>query len=226
MTLELRSVSYRYAGYRAQALRDVSLRIGDGEVVGLVGDNEAGKSTMCLVASGLAPASIGGELTGEVLLDGVPLSGLQPHELADRVGMVFANPAGQLSGVASTVFEEVAVGPVNLGRSVPDTVAATRAALAAVGIEDLAERAPDRLSGGQTQLVAIASMLAMRPGTLVLDEPVAELDPDGRQLVGETLRSLARAGTALLVAEHDLDLLAGIGARIVTIDHGRIVVPA
>ena len=226
MTLELRAVSYRYAGYRVPALRDISLRVGDGEVVGLVGRNGAGKSTLCLVASGLAPASIGGELTGEVLVDGVALSGLRPHELAEQVGIVFANPPSQLSGVAGTVFEEVAIGSVNLGRSVPETVAATRAALAAVSIEGLAERRPDQLSGGQTQLVAIASMLAMRPRTLVLDEPVAELDPDGRRLVSAALRSLARAGTPLLVAEHDPELLADLGARIVAIDAGRIAVPA
>lgn len=226
MTLELRAVSYRYPGYRRLAIEGVDLRIGDGEVVGLVGLNEAGKSTTCLVASGLAPASIGGELTGEVLIDGVSLRGRRTHQLAEQVGIVFANPAGQLSGVSGTVFEEVALGPVNLGLPVVKTVARVRAALAAVGIDDLAERRPDRLSGGQTQLVAIASMLALRPRVLILDEPVAELDPDGRRLVGEVLRSLAVAGTSLLVAEHDLDLLHAIGARLVTMGGGRIGAPA
>lgn len=226
MTLEVRSVSYRYPGYRRLALDRVNLRVDDGEVVGLIGPNEAGKSTLCRVAAGLAPASIGGELIGDVLVDGAELRGLRPHELAERVGIVFANPADQLSGIAGTVFEEVALGPVNLGLSVADTVARVRAALAAVGIEDLAERRPGGLSGGQTQLLAIASMLAMRPRHLVLDEPVAELDPEGRRLVGEALRSLARAGTALLVAEHDLDLLAALEARIVTIDGGRIGTPS
>lgn len=226
MTLELRSVSYRYAGYRSPAVHHIDLRIGDGEVVGLVGRNDHGKSTVCLVASGLAPASIGGELTGEVLVDGTTLAGLRTHELPERVGIVFANPTSQLSGIAGTVFEEVALGAVHLVLPIAETVTRVRAALAAVGIEDLAERQPGRLSGGQMQLVAIASMLAMRPRHLVLDEPVAELDPDGRRLVGEVLRSLARAGTALLIAEHDLELLRSIDARIVTIDGGRIAVPA
>jgi energy-coupling factor transport system ATP-binding protein len=224
MSLELHGVSYRYAGYRHLALDQVDLRVGDGEIVGLVGPNEAGKSTTCLVAAGLAPGSIGGALIGDVLVDGKSLAGLRPAELAGRVGIVFANAASQRSGIAGSVFEEVALGPVNLGLPVAESVATTRAALAAVGIEDLAERAPDRLSGGQTQLVAIASMLAMRPSHLVLDEPVAELDPEGRRLVGEALRSLARTGTALLIAEHDTDLLAAIGARVVSIDGGRISV--
>lgn len=226
MTVELRGVSYRYAGYRRNALDAVDLRIGEGEIVGLVGKNEAGKSTLCLVASGLAPTSIGGELTGDVLVDGETLRGLRTYELAVRVGIAFASPSSQLSGITGTVFEEVALGPVNLGLAVSETVARTNAALASVGIDDLAMRRPEHLSGGQTQLVAIASMLAMRPRHLVLDEPVAELDPEGRRLVGEALRSIALAGTALLVAEHDLELLAALDARIVTIDGGRISVPA
>lgn len=226
MTLELRAVSYRYPGYRRQVLVGVDLRVGEGEIVGLVGRNEAGKSTVCLVACGLAPASIGGELKGDVLVDGESLRGLRIPELAARVGIVFANPASQLSGITGTVFEEVALGPVNLGLTVAETVERTRAALAAVGIEDLAMRRPDHLSGGQVQLVALASMLAMRPRHLVLDEPVAELDPDGRRLVGEALRSVARAGTSLLIVEHDLELLTSLGARIVTIEGGRTAVTA
>lgn len=221
--LELRSVSYRYPGYRRLALDRVDLVVGDGEVVGLVGPNEGGKSTLCLVAAGLAPGSIGGELTGEVLLDGASMAGRLVHELAGAVGIVFANPASQLSGIAGSVFEEVAVGPVNLGLPVAETVARVRAALAALGIENLALRAPDRLSGGQQQLVAIASILAMRPRHLVLDEPTAELDPEGRRLVAAALASLVRAGTALLIAGHDLDLLASLGAGTVAIEAGRMV---
>jgi energy-coupling factor transporter ATP-binding protein EcfA2 len=220
--LELRSVSYRYAGYRRVALERVDLTVADGEIVGLVGPNEGGKSTLCLVAAGLAPGSIGGELTGEVLLDGESTTGRPTYELAGRVGIVFADPATQRSGIAGTVFEEVAIGPVNLGIAVDETVTRVRAALGALGIEDLALRSPDRLSGGQSQLVAIASILAMRPRHLVLDEPTAELDPDGRRLVADALGSLARAGTAMLIAEHDRELLTSLGARIVAIDGGRI----
>lgn len=222
--LELRSVTYRYPGHRRPAIDGISLTVGDGEIVGLVGPNEGGKSTTCLAAAGLAPGSIGGELAGEVVLDGVAIGGLRPHEVAGRVGIVFANPANQLSGITGTVFEEVALGPVNLGLPVEQTLARTREALRLVGLEDLAWRAPRRLSGGQTQLVAIASILAMRPRQIVLDEPAAELDPEGRELVGAALRSLADAGTALLIAEHDLELLGSIGARLVRIEGGRIAV--
>jgi energy-coupling factor transporter ATP-binding protein EcfA2 len=220
--LELRSVGYRYPGYGRPALEGIDLTVDDGEIVGLVGANEAGKSTLCLVASGLAPASIGGALTGEVLVDGVSASGLRAHEVAGRVGIVFASPSNQLSGISGTVFEEVALGPVNLGLPVAATVATTRAALEALDIADLAERRPDQLSGGQSQLVAIASVLAMGPRHLVLDEPTAELDPEGRELVSEALRGLAGRGTSVLIAAHDLDLLASVCSRLVAIDGGRL----
>jgi energy-coupling factor transporter ATP-binding protein EcfA2 len=216
-------VSYRYPGYRRPALDGIDLTVRDHEIVGLVGANEAGKSTLCLVASGLAPASIGGELTGDVLLDGLSLRGQRLHEIAGRAGIVFGSPAGQLSGIAGTVLEEVALGPVNLGLPVAATLAKSRVALEALGIWSLAERAPDRLSGGQTQLVAIAAMLAMGPRHLVLDEPTAELDPEGRQLVRDSLRGLAGSGTAVLIAEHNLDLLASVCTRLVAIDAGRLV---
>lgn len=222
MTIELRGVSYRYPGYRRLAIEGVDLRVDDGEIVGLTGPNESGKSTLCLVASGLAPASIGGELTGDVVIGGAALRGLPIHALPEQVGIVFSNPAGQLSGIAETVFEEVAIGPVNAGHEVAETVARVRAALEVMGIADLAARRPDRLSGGQIQLVAISSMLALRPGALVLDEPVAELDPEGRTMVADALRALARGGTTILIAEHDLDFLAAVGARRVRIAGGRL----
>ena len=238
--LTLRGVSYRYPGYRRPAIDGVDLSLSSGEIVGLVGPNDAGKSTLCLVAAGLAPGSIGGELGGDVSLDGErraprrgPSGGGSGGPGTGSVGIVFANPASQLSGTAGTVFEEVAFGPVNLGLPVAETVARTRGALVALGIDDLAERSPARLSGGQAQLVAIAAMLAMRPDVLVLDEPVAELDPDGRRRVGEALRTIAGAGagaaagdgrgTAILVAEHDLDLLASVCTRLVALDEGRVV---
>ena len=220
-SLELRAVTYRYPGERRPALEGVSLAIDPGEIVGVTGPNEGGKSTLCLVAAGLAPASVGGELAGEVLIDGEPLAGLRPWEIASRIGIVFSEPASQLTGVSDTVLAEVAFGPVNLGLPAAESRARADQALARLGITNLADRRPDRLSGGQQQLVAIASMLAMASGALVLDEPVSELDPDGRRLVSESLRSLARAGAAILVTEHDTDFLTGVCDRVLSIDGGH-----
>jgi energy-coupling factor transport system ATP-binding protein len=221
--LELRRVTYRYAGYAKEVLHDVDLTLHDGEIVGLVGGNEAGKSTICLVASCLAPLSIGGELRGEVVIDGAPTAGLSVHQLAERVVIGFQNPSTQRSGVAATVFEEVALGPMNLGLPVAETLARTRKALATLRIEHLADRDPARLSGGQGQLVAIAGLLAMGPRHVLLDEPTAQLDPEGSNLVAAALRDLAATGTALLVVEHRTDLLDGLCDRVAVVDAGRLV---
>ena len=207
--LELRDVVYRYPGTARQAIAGIDLAIEPGEIVGAVGPNDAGKSTLCLVASGLAPSSTGGEMTGRVDIEGT-------------AGIVFQDPAMQRSGVTGTVFEEVAVGPVNLGHSASETIAAVRAALRAVGIEDLAERHPAHLSGGQAQLLAIASALAMGPRLLVLDEPTAQLDPEATDAVVSALRALAASGTALLLAEHRLDVLDALGARRIALSAGRL----
>ena len=221
--LQLSGVSYRYAGYSNEVLHDIDLRLDDGEIIGLVGPNEAGKSTLCLVASGLAPASIGGSLRGSLTLDGVPAAGLATHKLAERVVIGFQNPNTQRSGIAATVFEEIALGPMNLGLPVAETVERTRAATARLRLDDLIRRDPQRLSGGQAQLVGIASLLAMQPRHVILDEPTAQLDPAGTRLVGEALRALATTGTSLLIAEHKTDLLDGLCSRIIAIDGGRII---
>jgi len=221
--LELHGIGYRYAGYATPVLHDIDLRLADGELVGVVGANESGKSTLCLIASGLAPGSIGGGLTGSLSIDGVDMARQPLHAFATRVGIGFQNPATQLSGVTGSVFEEVALGPMNLGLPARETVERTKAALATLGITDLAEREPRRLSGGQAQLVVIASLLSMRPAHLVLDEPTAQLDPEGTRLVAEALRELASTGTGLLVAEHKTDLLDGLCSRVIVLDAGRIV---
>jgi energy-coupling factor transport system ATP-binding protein len=222
--LKLAGVSYRYAGYADPVLHDIDLTLADGEIVGVVGPNEGGKSTLCLVVSGLAPGSIGGALLGGGLsIDDEPMAGKPLYEFSTRVGIGFQNPTTQLSGVAGSVYEEVALGPMNLGLTQRETVEQTNEALGRLGIEALAEREPRRLSGGQSQLVVIASLLAMRPRHLVLDEPTAQLDPEGTRLVGEALRSLAASGTAMLIAEHKTDLLDDLCSRVIAIDGGRIV---
>ncbi|HEX6656303.1 MAG TPA: ABC transporter ATP-binding protein [Candidatus Limnocylindria bacterium] len=221
--LTLDEVSYRYAGAAQPSLRDVSLTFGDGEVVGVAGRSEAGKTTLCLVLSGLAPRTVGGTLKGRVLLDGADAAPLAIHELAARIGIAFARPATQLSGVAATVYEEVAFGPMNLGLPRPQIIARTDEALNALRIEPLADRDPARLSGGQQQLVAIAGLLAQRPAHLVLDEPTAQLDPRGTQLVGEALGRLAAAGASIVIVEQKTDLLAAVCRRVVVLDGGAVV---
>jgi energy-coupling factor transport system ATP-binding protein len=223
MTLALAGARYRYAGTPRDVLDGVDLEVEPGRVVGLVGANESGKSTVCLVASGLAPASIGGRLEGSVTMDGVETRSLKPHELAQRCGVLFQNPTTQLSGTAVTVFEELAFGPRNLGLEIGEVVARVEWALETLGIGALAPKDPVRLSGGQAQLIALASVLALRPAYLVLDEPTSQLDPQGTRLVGEALSRLVReTNTGILIAEHKTELLAAMAQRVAVLDAGRV----
>ena len=221
--LVLESVTYRYAGAVRPALVDVDLAVGSGEVVGLCGASEAGKSTLGLVASGLAPRAIRGRLDGRVLIDGVDVAAWPMHELVAQVGICFQDPTTQLSGVCATVYEEVAFGPMNLGLPRSEVVARADQAIETLRITELAGRDPLRLSGGQMQLVAIAGLLALRPRHLVLDEPTAELDPAGTALVGDAIVRLAESGSPILIAEQRTDLLARICTRVAVMDGGRIV---
>jgi energy-coupling factor transport system ATP-binding protein len=222
--LVLESVTYRYAGAPRPSLHDVSVSFADGEVIGVVGRSEAGKTTLCLVASGLAPRTVGGTLTGRLLLDGEDAAPMPMYQLAGRIGIAFSNPATQLSGVAGTVYEEVAFGPMNLALPRSEVIDRTESALATLHIHSLAARDPARLSGGQQQLVAIAGLLALRPGHLVLDEPTAQLDPAGTRLVGDALARLASDGASIVIAEQKTDLLAAICNRVVVIDAGHVTI--
>ena len=121
-----------------------------------------------------------------------------------------------------TVFEEVAFGALNLGIDRLEVIRRVARALDALGIADLAERDPLRLSGGQMQLVAVGGLLAMQPRHLVLDEPTAQLDPEGKNLVAEALLNLASRGTAMMICEHDTDMLARLCSRVVALEAGAV----
>ncbi len=204
----LERASYRYPGSSAPALPPTSLVLHPGEIVGVRGPNESGKTTLCLVASGLAPVVLGGRLEGKVLIDGRPSRELAPHELAVRCGALFDNPTSQLTDLHRTVLEEVAFGPCNLGLPAAEVLGRAWAALKLLGAEHLAGRHPARLSGGETQLVALAGLLALEPPYLVLDEPVSRLDPERGLMVAEAVIRASRNGVGVLWAEHDPRLLA------------------
>jgi energy-coupling factor transporter ATP-binding protein EcfA2 len=222
VSIALVGVGYRYAGETRPALLDIDVELRNGEVLGVAGRSEAGKTTLCLVVSGLAPRSIGGRIRGSIAVDGEGVDDWPMHRLAEHVGIGFQNPATQLSQVAETVFEEVAFGPMNLALPRDEVVGRTWGVLATLRIDALADRDPRRLSGGQQQLVAIAGLLALRPDHLILDEPTAQLDPAGTRLVATALSELADSGASILVTEQRTDLLAAICTRVVVLEAGRV----
>jgi energy-coupling factor transport system ATP-binding protein len=223
MAIELSGVRYRYAGAVRDCLRGIDLRLEPGRVLGIAGANESGKTTLCLVSSGFAPVVLGGRLEGFAGIDGIPTGSTPAHRLAQQCGLLFQNASTQLTGTTATVFEEVAFGPCSLGLEVPEVIGRVSWALNAVGIEALAPRQPSRLSGGQAQLVALASVLALRPGYLILDEPTSELDPAGTALVANALvRVAAETGAGIMLVEHKTDVLARVADEVVVLAAGEI----
>lgn len=207
--LTLERVTFHYPASRAPALEDVSLEVRAGEVVALIGVSGAGASTLLLVAASLAPRVVGGELTGSVRCDG-------------RAALLLPTPWTQVSGMAVTVWDEVAFGPANLGWPRERIAAAVERALTCVDVAELRDRDPATLSGGELQRVILAGVLAMEPALLLLDEPTAELDPAGADLVWGLLRQLAKDGVAVVVATSDLDALPDSADRVVWLERGRV----
>ncbi|MCW2999675.1 MAG: cobalt transporter, ATPase subunit [Solirubrobacterales bacterium] len=209
--VQLAGLTYRYPGGRA-ALEGVDLRIGAGERVALLGPNGAGKTTLLLHLNAL----LRGE--GHVQVAGLVVAGDTVRQVRTRVGLVFQDPDDQL--FMPTVAEDVAFGPQNLGLDGVQVSARVREALEAVRMTAAAGRPPHQLSMGERRRVAIATVLAMRPAVLVLDEPSANLDPRSR---AELIALLAAIGGTMLVATHDLPLAAELCERAVILDRGQIV---
>ena len=194
------------------ALDGVDLHVHPGEQVALLGPNGAGKTTLVLHLNGiLLPRQ------GTVHVAGIPVTKENFAEVRRRVGIVFQDPDDQV--FMPTVYEDVAFGPANLGLRGAQLEARVEAALAAVGMEALRDRAPHHLSFGERRLVAIATVLAMEPEILVLDEPSANLDPAGRRELAEVLH---RLGLTMLMVTHDLPYALLLCDRAVVMNRGRI----
>ena len=210
-SIHARGLSFSYpAGM--PALAGVDLDVGHGERVAVLGPNGAGKTTLMLHLNGLLTG------TGELEVAGIRVGAGDAHELRARVGLVFQDPDDQL--FMPTVAEDVAFGPLNLGLDRAAARARVAEALAAVRMRHAADRAPHQLSMGERRRVAVATVLAMRPALLVLDEPSANLDPRARR---ELLEVLEQLDCTLLVVTHDLPFAAELCERAVILDGGRIV---
>ncbi len=208
--VSLADVTFTYPGAERAALRGVTLEIGAGEIVAVAGAAGAGASTLLLVATGLAPRLVGGTLAGRRTIG------------AQRCGIVFARPWTQLTGLCSTVRDEVAFGPASYGAPREAVLAAAARAMARLSITGLAERDPAHLSGGELQRTVVASVLALEPDLLALDDPAAELDPEAADALYALLPELAREGLAVLVATPDVERAARVATRALRLEDGRI----
>ncbi len=221
MQLQFEQVTHTYqAGspFQATAIEDINLTISGGELTALIGHTGSGKSTLAQHMNALlAPTS------GRVLLDGKDINqkGVSKKETRQRVGLVFQYAETQL--FEETVAQDIAFGPKNLGLSQAETDARVTEALHRVGLPDeVREKSPFELSGGQTRRVAIAGVIAMRPEMLVLDEPAAGLDPMGREDMLALVKSFHEAGTTIVMISHSMDDVARLAKRIIVMEHRRI----
>lgn len=221
--IEVTGLTYTYPTGRQPALSDVSFAVEAGELVAILGANNAGKSTLCYALSGYVPHFFQGKMQGRVVVAGQETAVTPLPHLVSQIGLVFQNPANQMTGARFTVAEEVAFGLENLGVPPVEIGARVAEALALAGVADLAERAPLALSGGQQQRVALAAMLAMKLPILALDEPTSQLDPPGSTAVFTVLRHLSRQGTTLLLATHKLEWAATFADRVLLLHDGALV---
>jgi len=220
--IETRSVAYTYPGAAKPSILDVSLNIEKGEFTLITGPSGCGKTTLCRCFNGLIPHFYQGEMKGKTIVSGLDVSEHPIHELAKHVGLVFQNPENQL--FALSVEKDVAFGLENLGVSRGEMRQKVDESLNLTGIYDLREREPSELSGGQQQRVAIASVLAMQPEVMILDEPTSFLDPLSAKRIFEVIRDLNRKlGITVVLVEHRLDLTAKYADHIVVMDEGKVL---
>ena len=220
--IETENLTYTYPSGAKPSIRDVSIKIDKGEFVLITGPSGCGKTTLCRCFNGLIPHFYQGELKGEITVAGLRISEQPIYEMAKHVGLVFQNPENQL--FALSVEKDVAFGLENLGVPREEMRKRVDWALNLTGICDLRERAPHELSGGQQQRVAIASVLAMQPEIIVLDEPTSFLDPLGAKKIFEVIYDLNRKlGITVVLVEHRLDLTARYANHIAIMDDGKII---
>ncbi len=224
MPIQIEHLTHTYlpdSPFTATAVSDITVTIEDGEFIGLLGHTGSGKTTLVQHLNGLLKPT-----SGRVVVDGLDITakGVSLRDVRRRVGLVFQYPEYQL--FEETVAKDIAFGPKNMGLGKEEIDDRVREACAQVGLdlEMIGQRSPFELSGGQMRRVAIAGVLAMRPGTLILDEPTAGLDPQGRNAILSMIQALHAAGDRTIVmVSHSMDDIASLATRLLVMSHGELV---
>ncbi len=209
--IEFQHVSFSYEKDRP-VIEDLSFRIERGESVGLIGANGAGKSTVMKLLLGL----ISGE--GKIIVDGIEVNKASLSSVRRRLGFVLQNSDNQM--FMPTVYEDMIFAPLNYGLSREEAERRVDAVLEQLGLQELKHRHNHRISGGEKRMAAIATILAMEPEVILMDEPSSALDPCNRRLVINTIRTLLQTK---LITSHDLDMILDTCERVILLDRGRIV---
>lgn len=216
----LDNLSVRYRGEDEAALKGISLTAKTGQIIGIIGNSRSGKTTLCDVLSGIIPNIVSGHVSGTVRL-----GEFSPFEAFDEynfhTGVVLQNTAGQLSGLSDTVFDEIAFGLINQGMSEEEASESVVRAACQMGLEDLLEQAPDTLSGGQTQRLAIASEIAFDPEFLIMDDPTSQMDPVGRKEFFEWLAGCSEK--TIFIVSNEVDDLCEIADQLWVLEKGELI---
>jgi energy-coupling factor transporter ATP-binding protein EcfA2 len=219
--IEVRELGFQYSGARERTLDGITFGVPASSILLVAGPSGCGKSTLLRCLNGLIPHSYKGTIWGEAVLEGSDIFKLSRADLARRVGTVLQDPSRQI--VASTVSSDIAFGPENLGLPVAEIHARVDEALRLLGIDDLKDRDTQALSGGEHQKVAIAGVMALNPQVLLLDEPLANLDPQSAWEALLTFRRLADDGRSIVLVEHRVeDVLKINPERVLLMDAGRV----
>ncbi len=219
--VEVKNLSYTYPNASKPALEDISISIDAGEFVLLTGPSGCGKTTFCRALNGLIPKFYNGTLTGSVHITGLDVAEHSTMELARHIGLIFQNPDNQI--FALTVEKDIAFGLENLGIAKAEMKKEIDWAAKTTGIDSLRLRATHELSGGQKQRLTIASVLAMHPSIIVMDEPTSFLDPVGAEHIFDVLDRLNKEyGMTIIIIEHRIDIAAKYVDRIIVFDNGRV----
>lgn len=216
----LNNLSVRYRGEDEEALKGISLTAKTGQIIGIIGNSRSGKTTLCDVLSGIIPNIVSGHVSGTVRL-----GEFSPFEAFDEynfhTGVVLQNTAGQLSGLSDTVFDEIAFGLINQGMSEEEASKSVVRAACQMGLENLLEQAPDTLSGGQTQRLAIASEIAFDPEFLIMDDPTSQMDPVGRKEFFKWLAGCSEK--TIFIVSNEVDDLCEIADQLWVLEKGELI---
>lgn len=219
--ISLENFSYIYPNSENKALDDVTLNINPGEFIGIVGGNRAGKSTLCQAMVGVIPNLIGGRWSGDVKVNGISISGEENTNATDIIGIVFQDAESQFT--QETVEDEVAFALCNYGYEKSDMLERVEEATRACDVFEMLDRSPFRLSGGQQQRVAIASILALRPDVIILDESTSQLDPIGRDEVFALVKNLHETGRTIIMVDHNIEKIAEYADKIIVLHEGKLI---
>jgi energy-coupling factor transporter ATPase len=219
--VETKNLTYTYVGAVSPSIKNINIEVEKGEFVLVTGPSGCGKTTLCRCFNGLIPHFYQGTLNGEITVAGLKPTEQPTYDMAKHVGLVFQNPENQL--FALSIEKDVAFGLENLGYPRAEIRRRIDWAMKLTGIYELREKSPHEVSGGQQQRVAIASVLAMQPEILVLDEPTSFLDPLSAERIFEVIRSLNKTlGLTVILVEHRLDLTAKYADRMILMDEGEV----